>query len=91
MTKMKLLQMSVGQSMLLESLNWKTTQQLELRVVNLQVNAMLDELFLRRLLVLQFLVDLPPKMDHSPPPVDADQLGMLISLIQCTDECSPPE
>lgn len=79
MTKMKLLQMSVGQSMLLESLNWKTTQQLELRVVNLQVNAMLDELFLRRLLVLQFLVDLPPKMDHSPPPVDADQLGMLIS------------
>lgn len=79
MTKMKLLQMSVGQAILLESLNWKTIQQLELRAVDLQVNAMLDELFLRQLLVLQFLADLPPKMGHSPPPGDADQLGMMIS------------
>jgi hypothetical protein len=76
---MKLLQRSVGKSMLLEFLNWKTTQQLELRVVNLQVNAMLDELFLMLLLAVQFLDDQPLEMDHSPPRGGADQLGMLIS------------
>lgn len=76
---MKLLQMSVGQSMPLEFLNWKTTQQLVLMVAYLQVNAMLDALFLRQLLVLLFLADQPPKMDHLPPPNGADQLGMLIS------------